>query len=101
VKYVQAVKPEKHNGGVFFEHEIHFELVGKAARGSSRLVVEAITEFISENIGSKHSDFRVSAKVCWIHPDGNIGMSPVPHAIIKARFADKNKALLFKLSYII
>lgn len=101
MKYVQAVKPEKHNGGVFFEHEIHFAVTGNDARRGGRAIVKAVEEFIAENIGSKHADFRVTAQVRWIHPDGNIGMSPVPHAGVKVRFADKNKALLFKLSYIL
>ncbi len=101
MKYVQAEKPEKHNGGVFFEHEIHFEVTGNEARYGT-LMVERIIEFIDEKIGTKHTDYRISKRLAWLRPpDSNLMTSPTPHLFVKVRFADKNKALLFKLSWIV
>lgn len=101
MKYVQATKPEKHNGGVFFEHEIHFDVTGNEARYGTKLV-ERIVEFIDEKIGTKHTDYRISKRLAWVRPEGaNLMTSPSPLLSVKVRFADKNKALLFKLSWII
>lgn len=103
MKYVLAQKPEKHNGGVFFEHEIHFVLEGDGARFSSTRLRAQVEAFIAENIGAKHSDFRVSVSLRWnreaktISSYGQYHMSAV--ATVKARFVDKNKALRFKLSW--
>lgn len=99
MKYVQALKPEKHNGGAFFEHEIHFELKGYGHYMVSHQLRKNIEEFVSEHIGSKHTDFRVSVQIKYIRPDTSRFSPSEPIATVKVRFADKNKALRFKLSW--
>jgi len=99
MKYVIAERPEKHNGGVFFEHEIHFNVPGSPGWYNSHALKEHITEFITNSIGSKHTDFRISISVYWLRTDDKVNKSPVRVAVVRARFVDKNKALMFKLAF--
>lgn len=100
MRYVQATKPEKHNGRVFFEHEIHITVgTGFSHHYTVRKLRDSVEQFISETIGEKHADFRVGIRQEWVRPDNSIVRSHVPAYWIVARFVDKNNAMRFKLAY--
>lgn len=99
MKYVQATKPEKHNGGPFFEHEIHIDLPYR-----DYSLERTIREFMAESADQKHTDFRISKRNRY-EPWGE-GEKPSPWSpklkgvsTIVVRFTDRNKAMLFKLSF--
>lgn len=98
MKYVLAEKPPRHNGGVFYEHEVHFEVTDNRVYRTAELK-QAIEDFLVERIGTKHDDFRISLETVWWYQSGKVNTSPNRMVRIKARFVDKNKALMFKLSW--
>lgn len=99
MKYVQATKPEKHNGGSFFEHEIHIDCADWRHNMKQRVI-----DFMAESSDQKHVDYRISTtsrRDEWPKDEpqnpwaGKWRLTPV--TIV--RFQDKNKALMFKLAF--
>lgn len=97
MKYVQASKPPHHDGGAFYEHEIHFTCP-IVPRDSAKMLKQRIIDHIQEGLGKQHQDFRISVRQTWERDIMN--MSILGTNIVVVRFQDKNKALLFKLSWV-
>jgi len=90
VKYVQAQKPDKHNGGVFYEHEIHIDLTS----GQFQITAKDLKEFLEQTIGCKHRDYRLKfSRGIWNQATKKYHYSAV------VRFVDKDKAMMFKLGF--
>lgn len=100
--YVQATRPEGHNGGKFFEHEIHIRLDGDNRFGSVAALKEYLNTVLSESIGVRHEDYRIKTQVTYVRKTpGNLWDPPNRITVAYVRFTDKNKALLFKMSVIL
>lgn len=101
MKYVQAPRPEKHNGGLFFEHEIQIDLEPGDYSTATR-----IKEYMESSPDQKHVDYRISGrtrKVDWAPGERKnpwAGHKKTINTLV-VRFQDKNKALLFKLGFVL
>lgn len=86
MEYVEVEKPEKHNGGLHFGHEIRLNLKRKRE--------EELFDYLNETVGEKHKTWRFSylnGRSSWYY------LEHTREAIV--RFTNRDHAMLFKLGW--
>jgi hypothetical protein len=107
IQYSLAIRPERHNGGVFFEHEICILL---ADRFQGNVLASQRAKEILDGLGNKHEDYRMKVQSVRVYEDKDhigapwtsaAGWRPVKYQTqLIVRFRDKNHALRFKLAWV-